>query len=43
MDLEQNISDAKTKKALRDILYRCGVYRKKNRRTNNESEVDQLS
>lgn len=37
MDLEQNISDLKTKKALRDILYRCGVYRKKNRKTLNDS------
>jgi hypothetical protein len=43
MDMEQNIDDVKTKKALREILYRCGVYRRKNKRTVSDSEVDQLS
>lgn len=43
MDLEQNISDIKTRKALREILYKCGIYRKKNRRVVTDSEVDQLS
>lgn len=43
MELEQNIDDPKTKRALKDILYKCGVYRRKNRRVNTESEIDQLS
>jgi hypothetical protein len=43
MDLEQNINDVKTKRALRDILYKCGVYRRKNRRVATDSEVDKLS
>ncbi len=43
MDLEQNISDVKTRKALREILYKCGIYRKKIRRVITDSEVDQLS
>ncbi len=37
MDLEQNISDPKTRKALREILYKCGVYRRKNRRVATDS------
>ena len=43
MDLEQNIADLKTKKALRDMLYKCGVYRKKNRRAVTDSDIDQFS
>ena len=43
MDLEQNITDPKTKKALRDLLYKCGVYRRKNRRAVTDSDVDQFS
>lgn len=43
MDLEQNISDIKTKKALRQILYKCGVYKRKNRRVATDSEIDKLS
>lgn len=43
MDLEQSIDDVKTRKALREILYKCGVYRRKNRRAVTDSEVDKLS
>ncbi len=43
MDLQQNITDFKTKRALRDILYKCGVYRRKNKKVATDSEVDQLS
>lgn len=33
----------KTKKLLRDVLYKCGVYRRKNRRAITDMDVDQFS
>ena len=43
VDLETNMKDPKNKKILRDILFKCGVYRKKGRRAVTEFEIDQLS
>lgn len=36
------MQDEKSKKLLKNILQKCGVYRKKNRRANTENDIDEF-
>ena len=42
VQFQQNNRDEKSRKMLRDILTKCGVYRKKNRRAITDTEIDEF-